>query len=190
VPNTPVQAAWTSGDIQRFFNLIDYLKEHFAVVIIDLPPILGLAETIRLSIVADSIVLIIRWARTERQLVQFALDALRSAGVVASAAVLNDIDLRVQQRRGYRDRSVVYTNEDLYRAAPGKKQDVASRSALPVVARALDANIASDRPPGSAPDPWRSRSEPSADAASDATSADSDIQRLYERYIKQKPRHG
>src|SRR5205807_1937479 len=47
VPSAPVQTTWTSQDIQRFFHLIDYLKEQFTVVIIDLPPILGLAETIR-----------------------------------------------------------------------------------------------------------------------------------------------
>ena len=43
------------------------------------PEILGLAETIRLAMAADSIMLVIRWGRTERHVVQFALDALRPA---------------------------------------------------------------------------------------------------------------
>jgi polysaccharide biosynthesis transport protein len=180
VPSTPVPATWTSQDIQRFFDLIDYLKEQFGVVIIDLPPILGLAETIRLSIVADSIVLIIRWARTERQFVQFALDALHSAGVVASAAVLNDIDLRAQQRRGYRDRSVVYTDEGLYRTAPGDRGQ-ASRGPLPAFVNASDANLGPERPVPT-PNPQRKRSEPPIDTAKTATAAESDIQRLYNRY--------
>jgi Mrp family chromosome partitioning ATPase len=181
VPSTPVQAAWTSQDVQRFFDLINYLKRQFAVVIIDLPPILGLAETIRLSIVADSVVLIIRWARTERHFVQFALDALRSAGVVANAAILNDIDLRAQQRRGYRDRSAVYTDEGLYRTAPGDRggdRGPARPAPLPAVASASEGNLGS----ALTRDPQQNRSEPPRDAADTATTGGSDIQRLYDRY--------
>src|SRR5262249_52503998 len=100
----------------------DYLKAQFDTVIIDLPPILGLAETIRLTCAADSIALIIRWGRTERQSVQFALDALRSAGVSASAAILNDVNLKAQHRRGYRDRIAVYRDEGLYRTAPADRE--------------------------------------------------------------------
>ena len=47
--------------------------------------------------------LVIRWGRTERQFVQFALDALRSASVSTISVILNDIDLKAQRRRGYRD---------------------------------------------------------------------------------------
>jgi Mrp family chromosome partitioning ATPase len=183
VPSTSIQTPWTSRDIQRFSMLIDELKEQFAVVIIDLPPILGLAETTRLSAVADAIVLIIRWARTERQFVQFALDALRIAGTVPSAAVLNDIDLKAQQRRGYRDRSVVYRDEGLYRAAAGKQgsADAASLVAMPPAAASLEKNFDSDMPqPNASVRPHRS--ELSADAAETATNAGSDIQRLYEMY--------
>jgi len=183
VPSTSIQTPWTSRDIQRFSMLIDELKEQFAVVIIDLPPILGLAETTRLSAVADAIVLIIRWARTERQFVQFALDALRIAGTVPSAAVLNDIDLKAQQRRGYRDRSVVYRDEGLYRAAAGKQgsADAASLVAMPPAAASLDKNFDSDMPqPNASVRPHRS--ELSADAAETATNAGSDIQRLYDMY--------
>src|SRR5262249_16326342 len=160
--------------------LIDYLKERFAVVIIDLPPILGLAETIRLSVVADSIVLIIRWARTERQFVQFALDALRSAGVDANSAILNDIDLRAQPRRGYRERSVAYPDEGLYRAAPDEKPDPASHPVVPAATSALDANLELDRL-APTPDFQRNRPEPPRDAAKTASTARSDIERLYDR---------
>jgi Mrp family chromosome partitioning ATPase len=87
-------------------------------VIIDLPPILGVAETIRLATAADNIALVIRWGRTERQFVQFALDALRRASASPIAVILNDIDLKAQRRRGYSDGTSVYTDKELYRAAP------------------------------------------------------------------------
>jgi polysaccharide biosynthesis transport protein len=183
VPSTPIQTPWTSRDIQRFSMLIDDLKEQFAFVIIDLPPIMGLAETTRLSAVADSIVLIIRWARTERQFVQFALDALRTAGTVPSAAVLNDIDLKAQQRRGYRDRSIVYRDKSLYRAAPGTRGDADADplGAMPAAAASVHENFSSEiLQPNASLRP--TRSEPLADAAATGTSAASDIQRLYDLY--------
>src|SRR5207244_9838476 len=98
------------------------LKGQFALIIIDMPPILGLAETMRLTVAADSMALIIRWGRTERKVVHYALDALRTAGAFASAVILNDVNLKAQQRRGYHDRTVVYTDEGLYRAEPGYRK--------------------------------------------------------------------
>ena len=156
VPSTPTQSLWTSQDIQRFMRLIDYLKDQFAVVIIDLPPVLGLAETIRLSLAADTVALVIRWGRTERQFVQYALDALHNAGAHTRLAILNDIDLRAQQRRGYRDRTVVYADEGLYRAAPeGRPSQLPAE--LPTVARASDTSPEPSDMPAEAPDPPRSR---------------------------------
>jgi capsular exopolysaccharide synthesis family protein len=178
VPSTPVPAAWTSQDIQRFFNLVDRLKKQFAIVIIDLPPVLGLAETIRLSTAADSIMLIIRWARTERQFVQFAVDALRNAGVAVNAAILNDIDLRAQQRRGHRDHSLVYADESLYRTA---SKSPTPRAPLPAVASAADAIFGSAQTRG--PQRNRNRSDFPRDDAKVAPTGASDIERLYDKYI-------
>jgi Mrp family chromosome partitioning ATPase len=185
VPSTPVQATWTRQGIQRFYNLVDYLKQRFAVVIIDLPPVLGLAETLHLSIPADNIVLVIRWARTERQIVQFALDALHNAGAVVNAAILNDIDLRAQQRCGYRDRSVVYTDADLYRTAPGARHPAPQASMLAMTTE-LEANLV----PAPAADNQRNRSEFRGNATKTTTAGGSDIERLYDRSrLSEKPAH-
>ena len=133
VPSAPTSVAWTSQELHRFFNLVDHLKHQFAIVIIDLPPVLGLSETIRLATAADNIALVIRWGRTERHTVQFALDTLRSAGISKIAVVLNDIDLKVQRRRGYRDRSVIYADKELYQVAPGYRGP-APQASLPMAA--------------------------------------------------------
>jgi uncharacterized protein involved in exopolysaccharide biosynthesis/Mrp family chromosome partitioning ATPase len=114
VPSSPGAVLWTKQDFQRFCNLLEYLKERFALVIIDLPPILGLAEPIRLAMAADSIALVIRWGRTDRQLVRFALDTLRRASISSITVILNDIDLKAQQRRGYRDHALVYADGGFY----------------------------------------------------------------------------
>ncbi len=108
-------------------------------MIIDLPPIVGLAETIRLAKAVDNMALVIRWGRTERQFVQFALDALRSASVSTISVILNDIDLKAQRRRGYRDHTVVYTDEELYHVRPGDREP-AIQASLPMVATEPDAH--------------------------------------------------
>src|SRR5215469_2765144 len=183
VPSASSDIPWTSRELQRFFNFVDYLKDRFAIVMIDLPPILGLAETIRLAVAADSVTLIIRWGRTQRQFVQFALDALRSAGISARTVILNDVDLKTQQRRGYRDRSVVYTYDGLYRA---KSRGTPSRTALVPLDSPSAVNDEVYKPEEQPQDVLQEHrgqsTESNNHSATVATFAQSDIQRLYDRY--------
>jgi uncharacterized protein involved in exopolysaccharide biosynthesis/Mrp family chromosome partitioning ATPase len=173
VPSAPADVSWTNYDLHKFNNFIDYLRSRFSLVIIDLPPILGLADTIRLATAADSVALVIRWGRTERQFVQFALDALRSANVSITAVILNDVDLRVQRRRGYRDHSIVYTNKGLYRVAPESRESAAiSASSLPV--SVAKPEVETERSP--------SKPRPSDAQRDGRPPAASDIERLYTRY--------
>jgi uncharacterized protein involved in exopolysaccharide biosynthesis/Mrp family chromosome partitioning ATPase len=172
VPSTPANISWTSQDLQRFFNLVDYLKDRFAIVIIDLPPVLGLADTIHLAMAVDSIALVIRWGRTERQFVQSALDTLRSASVSTITVILNDIDLTAQRRRGYRDRTtLVYIDKGLYRVAPEYREPAAPAS-LPMQAAEPDAYSETSRPEPQRGDAPRDQPRP----------AGSDIERLYNKY--------
>jgi capsular exopolysaccharide synthesis family protein len=172
VPSAPVDVSWTSRDLQRFFNLVDYLKNRFAIVIIDLPPIIGLADTVRLAMAADGIALVIRWGRTERQFVQFALDTLRSANVSTIGVILNDIDLKAQRRRGYRDHTVVYTDKRLYGVAP----EYGEPATQPSLSTATTAE------PVTRSETGKSEAQ-RGDAPHDRPrSAGSDIERLYNRY--------
>jgi succinoglycan biosynthesis transport protein ExoP len=173
VPSTSADVSWTNHDLHRFVNFVDNLKGRFATVIIDLPPIVGLADTIRLAMAADGIALVIRWGRTERQFVQFALNALRNAGVSTVAVILNDIDLKAQRRRGYRDHTLVYGDKGLYRAAPGYREpDRVAPTSLPVAAAKPDAYSEAGKPEPQTGDAPRDRPRP----------AGSDIERLYDRY--------
>jgi uncharacterized protein involved in exopolysaccharide biosynthesis/Mrp family chromosome partitioning ATPase len=171
VPGASSDIAWSTRDLRRFFEFIDYLKQRYALVIIDLPPVVGLAETIRLAPAADHIALVIRWGRTERQFVQFALDVLRSASISMVAVILNDIDLKSQRRRGYRDHTLVYTDKALYRVE-SKYRESATPASLPIAAARQDAGSEANRPEPQRDDTYRDR----------LRSAGSDIERLYNRY--------
>jgi succinoglycan biosynthesis transport protein ExoP len=171
VPGASSDIPWSTRDLRRFFEFIDYLKHRYALVIIDLPPVVGLAETIRLAPAADHIALIIRWGRTERQFVQFALDVLRSASISIVAVILNDVDLKSQRRRGYRDQTLVYTDKGLYRVE-SQYRESATQASLPMAAARQDAGSEANRPEPQRDDTHRDRSR----------SAGSDIERLYDRY--------
>jgi polysaccharide biosynthesis transport protein len=173
VPAASSDIAWSTRDLRRFFELIDYLKQRYALVIIDLPPVVGLAETIRLAPAADHIVLVIRWGRTERQFVQFALDVLRSASISMVAVILNDIDLRSQRRRGYRDHTQVYTDKGLYRVESNYREP-ATPPSLPIAAARQDA-----RPEANKPEPKRDDTDTRRERPQ---STGSDIERLYDLY--------
>jgi succinoglycan biosynthesis transport protein ExoP len=176
VPSAPCDISWTSKELQRFLNLVEYLKGRFATVIIDLPPVLGLAETIRLIMATDSIALVIRWGRTERQLVQSALDAVRSATNSTIAVILNDIDLKAQQRRGDRDHTFVYTDKGLYRTATGYSEP-AARAPSPAASMAMasiepDSRSETDRSEPQTGDVHRQEVRPAGSA----------IERWYDKY--------
>jgi len=176
VPAAPSDIAWTARHLQRFFNLIEYVKHRYDIVIIDLPPVVGLAETIRLAPAADHIALVIRWGRTERQFVQSALDALRGANLSTIAVILNDIDLKSQRRRGYRDHSVgIYTDGELYRPAYGY-QEPARQARLPMVVAKPDNPEAQPR---KAPE-----AQPRKEHRDQSSPAASDIEKLYNRYYR------
>ena len=171
VPGASSDIAWSTRDLRRFFEFIDYLKQRYALVIIDLPPVVGLAETIRLAPAADHIALVIRWGRTERQFVQFALDVLRSASISIIAVILNDIDLKSQRRRGYHDHTEVYTDKALYRVE-SKYREPATPASLPIEPARQDAHSEPNRPERERDDRRRGR----------PASTGSDIERLYDRY--------
>jgi polysaccharide biosynthesis transport protein len=173
VPGAPTEIAWTAPELQRFFDFIEYLKDRYAVVIIDLPPVVGLAETIRLAPAADHVTLVIRWGRTERPFVQFALDSLRAAGISTIAVILNDVDLKAQRRRGYRDHhTAAYTDKGLYRRPPGGFRGPALPAPLLAPAAAADAPHRANR---SGPQRGDKHGDP-------PRSMESDIARLYEKY--------
>jgi succinoglycan biosynthesis transport protein ExoP len=175
VASAPTNAPWTNQEFQRFFNLIDYLKNRFALVIVDLPPILGLAETIRLAMAVDSLAFVVRWGRTERHLVQSALESLRTANTSTVAVVLNDIDLKAQRRRGYRDHTLIYSDAELYRTPTGYREPVTPAPSSTVSMAAAGPDAGSEE---------TDRSEPQTDDAPriGPRTAGSAIERWYDQY--------
>jgi capsular exopolysaccharide synthesis family protein len=74
----------------RMPRLLEQLREHFDLVLIDTPPVLTAAETAVLSTSADGVVLVVRAGHTDREAVQHAVREIGAVGGRLVGAVLND----------------------------------------------------------------------------------------------------
>ncbi|HEY1173777.1 MAG TPA: polysaccharide biosynthesis tyrosine autokinase [Verrucomicrobiae bacterium] len=78
---------------EKVHNFIESLREKYDRVIIDTPPVLGLAETSSLLSSVDGVVFVIWSGRTPLRNVRIAIETLRSNGAQFYGFVLNRLDL-------------------------------------------------------------------------------------------------
>jgi Mrp family chromosome partitioning ATPase len=66
------------------------LKQRFAYVIVDTPPVLPIADSHILAGLTDKVLLVVRARQTPRELFQHAVEGFDAANLMG--AVLNDVD--------------------------------------------------------------------------------------------------
>jgi len=72
--------------------LIDELAERYNVIILDLPPLLGLADGRFLAALADAVVLVVKWGATPAHLASMALSSLRADESNVLGAIYSMVD--------------------------------------------------------------------------------------------------
>ena len=87
VPSSNAVAALSSPRVRTLF---DRLRREFAIVIIDAPPTLPIADSHILSGLSDKVVFVVRARQTPRELFRHAVESFDSSNVLG--AVLNDVD--------------------------------------------------------------------------------------------------
>ena len=78
---------------QRMRDLVQGLTKRYDFVLIDSPPILPVADTLMLSRVVDSVVMVVRSTHTDRKQAQEARRRLLAVHARILGVVLNDLDL-------------------------------------------------------------------------------------------------
>jgi capsular exopolysaccharide synthesis family protein len=73
--------------------LVDEARGRYDLIVIDAPPLLAFVDARVLSQIADSTVLVVRWRKTPRVLVQSAVKALRLYGSRIAGVVITQVDL-------------------------------------------------------------------------------------------------
>ncbi|MBB3479664.1 capsular exopolysaccharide synthesis family protein [Novosphingobium sp. SG754] len=77
---------------QTMNDLLSALSERYEAVILDLPPLLGLADGRFIAALSDAVVLIVKWDDTPQHVVESAVNALKSDGSNLVGAVLSMVD--------------------------------------------------------------------------------------------------
>jgi capsular exopolysaccharide synthesis family protein len=73
-------------------TLFEQLKQEFAYIVVDAPPVLPIADSHILAGLSDKVLFVVRARQTPRELFQHAIDGLESVSLLG--AVVNDVDYK------------------------------------------------------------------------------------------------
>jgi polysaccharide biosynthesis transport protein len=95
----------------HFQGLLDRLHAQFDLVVIDSAPVLAVADALVLTQSVDAVLMVVRWRRTPRKVVESAVTQLSRSGRGLSGAVLTQVNLRAYQGN---DSGYLYGSESNY----------------------------------------------------------------------------
>jgi polysaccharide biosynthesis transport protein len=98
-------------------RLLDELKKHFELIILDTAPVLPVADTRVLAPKADAVVCLARWKKTPRKAIEAALQYLERAHAHVVGTALTQVNVKQQARYGYGDPGYYYRAYKKYYAA-------------------------------------------------------------------------
>lgn len=82
-------------------QLVEQLKESYALTILDSPPFLAAVDAQLLAQLADQCLILTRWGKTKREATLAAIQQLDGAGVGVRGLVLTRVDMKTQSYYGY-----------------------------------------------------------------------------------------
>ncbi|HDH96183.1 MAG TPA: polysaccharide biosynthesis tyrosine autokinase, partial [Proteobacteria bacterium] len=85
----------------RFRELVELFSERFDWAIFDSPPVVAVADSVVLSSLVDGVVLVVKSAKTTRDLLKRAYKQLSDVNAPLLGTVLNDYDVRTEGYRYY-----------------------------------------------------------------------------------------
>ncbi len=88
--------------------VLEELKQRFDYVILDAPPILGVADARILAGKADRVLYLVQWNKTPLRAAQSAVDILQACGANVVGALLTKVNVKGQANYGYGDSSDYY----------------------------------------------------------------------------------
>lgn len=90
---------------ERMKQLVEAVRERFAYVIFDSPPVMAVTDAIVLGAHADGVVLCVQGGQTPREVVERAAERLRQSNIPVLGVLLNNVDLH---QYGYAYRKSYY----------------------------------------------------------------------------------
>lgn len=78
---------------ERFRTALHLLREHFAYIVIDAPPVLQLSDALVLAPQVDGVILVARGGKTPRAAIRRSADGIARVGGRILGVLINDVDM-------------------------------------------------------------------------------------------------
>lgn len=89
--NAPYFSSTNLFDTDRMAKLVDWARANYDQVVLDLPPIVGLADGRYIAALADVVVFVLKWNSTPLSAARNALDALQDIGKPPAGVLVNAV---------------------------------------------------------------------------------------------------
>jgi succinoglycan biosynthesis transport protein ExoP len=94
--------------------LLTQLRSRYNYIILDAPPLLGLADTRIAAPLADAVLFVVRWGKTNDEVAVNGIDSLLESRTAVAGAVLTQVDVRSHTKRAYGDAMQYYGKYEKY----------------------------------------------------------------------------
>jgi polysaccharide biosynthesis transport protein len=99
---------------KQMAQLIAKLRSRYKLVVLDMPPILGLTDARIAMHLADAVLFVVRWGKTKTEVAENAIAALRECQAPIAGAVLTQVDMAAHAKGAYGDAATYYGNYKRY----------------------------------------------------------------------------
>lgn len=115
LPVTEVRAGgFDALSSDRLQKLIESLRQSFDMIVLDLPPVLAVADARSIGKLVDGLVFAVKWGGVSRDIAQLGIKTVRASGLNLSGLVLTQVNLRKHKRYGYDDYGSYYGRYSAY----------------------------------------------------------------------------
>jgi len=83
------------SDLDRFGDLVTVLKNKYKYILVDSPPVIPFIDATRICEVTDGVIMIVESEGTRSEVVDHALDRLKSAGAEILGIILNKREFHI-----------------------------------------------------------------------------------------------
>jgi succinoglycan biosynthesis transport protein ExoP len=98
----------------RMGTLLEELRRKYDCIIVDTPPLLGITDARIFAQRADTVVVVVQWAKTPSALAQSAIKLLRRARADIAGVVLTQANMKKHARYGCGDTGTFYKKYKSY----------------------------------------------------------------------------
>jgi capsular exopolysaccharide synthesis family protein len=98
----------------KLHALLTQLRSRYNYIILDAPPLLGLADTRIAARLADAVLFVVRWGKTNDEVAVNGIDSLLESRTTVAGAVLTQVDVRNHTKRAYGDAMQYYGKYEKY----------------------------------------------------------------------------